>query len=62
MVRDCSLIIISQANQDQTSQANQTQAKQLPQTGNANNRAGLGGLALASLTAMFALGKRKERY
>lgn len=52
----------SRANQDQTSQANQTQAKELPQTGNANSKAGLGGLALASLTAMFALGKRKERY
>lgn len=52
----------SRANQGQTSQANQTQAKELPQTGNANSKAGLGGLALASLTAMFALGKRKERY
>lgn len=51
----------SQDNQGQTSQVNQTQAKELPQTGN-DNRAGLGGLALASLTAMFALGKRKERY
>lgn len=51
----------SQSNTaDQTT--NQTQAKELPQTGNANSKAGLGGLALASLTAMFALGKRKERY
>lgn len=52
----------SQANQGQISQDNQTQAKQLPQTGNANSKVGLGGLALASLTAMFALGKRKEEY
>jgi hypothetical protein len=51
----------SQANQDQTNQVNQTQAKQLPQTGN-DNKDELGGLALASLTAMFALGKRKEDY
>lgn len=52
----------SQANQDQTNQVNPTKAKELPQTGNANSKAGLGGLALASLTAMFGLGKRKERY
>lgn len=52
----------SRANQGQTNQANQTQAKELPQTGNANSKAGLGGLALASLTAMFALGKRKKKY
>ena len=52
----------SRANQDQISQANQTQAKELPQTGNANSKAGLGGLVLASLTTMFALGKRKEKY
>lgn len=51
----------SRANQDQTSQANQTQAKELPQTGN-DNKAELGGLVLASLTTMFALGKRKEKY
>lgn len=51
----------SRANQDQISQANQTQAKELPQTGN-DNKAGLGGLVLASLTTMFALGKRKEKY
>lgn len=51
----------SQANQDQTNQVNPTKAKELPQTGN-DNKAGLGGLALASLTAMFGLGKRKERY
>lgn len=38
------------------------QAKALPQTGNANSKAGLGGLALTSLAAMFALGKRKEKY
>lgn len=52
----------SQASQGQISQDNQTQAKQLPQAGNANSKVGLGGLALASLTAMFALGKRKEEY
>ena len=51
----------SRANQDQISQANQTQAKELPQTGN-DNKAELGGLVLASLTTMFALGKRKEKY
>lgn len=51
----------SRANQDQISQANQTQAKELPQTGN-DNKAELGGLVLASLTTMFALGKRKEEY
>lgn len=51
----------SRANQDQISQANQTQAKELPQTGN-DNKAELGGLVLASLTTMFGLGKRKERY
>ena len=51
----------SRANQGQTSQANQTQAKELPQTGN-DNKAELGGLVLASLTTMFALGKRKEKY
>lgn len=51
----------SRANQGQTSQANQTQAKELPQTGN-DNKDELGGLVLASLTTMFALGKRKEKY
>lgn len=51
----------SRANQGQNSQANQTQAKELPQTGN-DNKDELGGLVLASLTTMFALGKRKERY
>ena len=51
----------SRANQDQISQANQTQAKELPQTGN-DNKDELGGLVLASLTTMFALGKRKEKY
>ena len=51
----------SRANQGQTSQVNQTQAKELPQTGN-DNKAELGGLVLASLTTMFALGKRKEKY
>lgn len=38
------------------------QAKTLPQTGNVNSKAGLGGLALASLALMFALGNRKEKY
>ena len=51
----------SQANQDQTNQVNQTQAKELPQTGN-DNKTELGGLVLAGLTTMFALGKRKEKY
>lgn len=51
----------SRANQGQTNQVNQTQAKELPQTGN-DNKAELGGLVLASLTTMFALGKRKEKY
>ena len=49
-------------NQSQSTNNQPSQAKELPQTGNANSKAGLGGLALASLTAMFALGKRKERY
>ena len=49
-------------NQSQPTNNQSSQAKELPQTGNANSKAGLGGLALASLTAMFALGKRKERY
>lgn len=49
-------------NQSQPTNNQPSQAKELPQTGNANSKAGLGGLALASLTAMFALGKRKERY
>lgn len=38
------------------------QSKTLPQTGNANSKAGLGGLVLVSLASMFALGKRKEKY
>lgn len=38
------------------------QSKTLPQTGNSNSKAGLGGLVLASLASMFALGKRKEKY
>ena len=49
-------------NQSHPTNNQPSQAKELPQTGNANSKAGLGGLALASLTAMFALGKRKERY
>ena len=49
-------------SQSQPTNNQSSQAKELPQTGNANSKAGLGGLALASLTAMFALGKRKERY
>lgn len=49
-------------NQSQSTNNQPSQAKELPQTGNDNSKAGLGGLALASLTAMFALGKRKERY
>jgi LPXTG-motif cell wall-anchored protein len=48
-------------NQSQSTNNQPRQAKELPQTGNANSKAGLGGLALASLTAMFALGKRKKR-
>ena len=47
---------------DNQPQPTTNQSKELPQTGNANSKAGLGGLALASLTAMFALGKRKEEY
>lgn len=52
----------SQSNTADQTTNQPSQAKQLPQTGNANSKAGLGGLALASLTAMFALGKRKEEY
>lgn len=52
----------SQSNSSDPTTNQSSQAKELPQTGNANSKVGLGGLALASLTAMFALGKRKERY
>lgn len=60
----------SQPTNNQSSQSNSSdqttnqsdQVKKLPQTGNANSKTGLGGLAIASLTAMFALGKRKEEY
>lgn len=52
----------SQSNTADQTTSQPSQAKQLPQTGNANSKVGLGGLALASLTAMFALGKRKEEY
>jgi LPXTG-motif cell wall-anchored protein len=54
--------LLTKDNQSQSTNNQPSQAKELPQTGNANSKAGLGGLALASLTAMFALGKRKERY
>lgn len=52
----------NQPSQSNSSDQTTNQSKELPQTGNANSKAGLGGLALASLTAMFALGKRKEDY
>ena len=52
----------SQSNSSDQTTNQSSQAKELPQTGNANSKAGLGVLALASLTTMFALGKRKEKY
>jgi len=53
----------SQSNSADLTDSQSNQAKKLPQTGNdINSKAGLGGLALASLTIMFALGKRKEKY
>ena len=52
----------NQSSQSNSSDHTTNQSKELPQTGNTNSKAGLGGLALASLTAMFGLGKRKERY
>ena len=52
----------SQSNSSDQTTNQSSQVKELPQTGNANSKTGLGGLALAGLTAMFALGKRKEEY
>lgn len=53
----------SQSNSADMTDSHPSQAKKLPQTGNdINSKAGLGGLVLASLATMFALGKRKEKY
>lgn len=53
----------SQSNSADLTDSRSSQAKKLPQTGNdINSKAGLGGLVLASLATMFALGKRKEKY